>query len=221
MKETVKTSRTAGYLEKLFRALNQDFFNGEVDEPIITIQSTPRAYGHCSVQKVWKVKDEERRELNMSADYLTRPIEETVATMLHEMVHLWNLKNNIQDCSRNFTYHNTKFRDKAREIGLLVDHDDRYGWTITSASEQIIDYIISKGWEEIQMNHGFYGGWIAPTGGADKDKGTQSGGKPTKGTGEKKGNSRKYVCPDCGMIVRATRIVRVKCADCDKLMIEE
>ena len=45
MKETVKTSRTAGYLEKIFRALNRDFFGGELEEPIITIQSTPRAYG--------------------------------------------------------------------------------------------------------------------------------------------------------------------------------
>ena len=42
MKETVKTSRTAGYLEKIFRALNVKYFNGELEEPIITIQSTPR-----------------------------------------------------------------------------------------------------------------------------------------------------------------------------------
>lgn len=45
MKETIKTSRTAGYLEKIFRALNAKYFNGELEEPIITIQSTPRAYG--------------------------------------------------------------------------------------------------------------------------------------------------------------------------------
>ena len=51
MKETVKTSRTAGYLEKIFRALNAKYFNGELEEPIITIQSTPRAYGHVTVAK--------------------------------------------------------------------------------------------------------------------------------------------------------------------------
>ena len=49
MKETIKTSRTAGYLEKIFRALNAKYFNGELEEPIITIQSTPRAYGHVTV----------------------------------------------------------------------------------------------------------------------------------------------------------------------------
>lgn len=65
MKETTKTSRTAGYLEKIFRALNADSFGGVLEEPIITIQSTPRAYGHVSVAKIWKRKGEERHELNM------------------------------------------------------------------------------------------------------------------------------------------------------------
>lgn len=45
MKETVKTSRTAGYLEKIFRALNAKYFDNQLEEPIITIQSTPKAYG--------------------------------------------------------------------------------------------------------------------------------------------------------------------------------
>lgn len=66
MKDTIKTSRTAGYLEKIFRAINADWFGGELEEPIITIQSTPRAYGHVTVSKIWKSKGEERRhELNI------------------------------------------------------------------------------------------------------------------------------------------------------------
>lgn len=52
MKETIKTSRTAGYLEKIFRALNTDWFGGELEEPIITIQSTPRAYGHVTKDEI-------------------------------------------------------------------------------------------------------------------------------------------------------------------------
>ena len=40
-------------------------FGGELDEPIITIQSTPRAYGHVTVAKTWKRKDDWRHELNL------------------------------------------------------------------------------------------------------------------------------------------------------------
>ena len=43
MKQTIKTSRTAGYLEKIFRALNEHYFDGAIEEPVITIQSTPRS----------------------------------------------------------------------------------------------------------------------------------------------------------------------------------
>lgn len=84
MKDTIKTSRTAGYLEKIFRAVNADWFGGELEEPIITIQSTPRAYGHVTVSKVWKRKGEQRHELNIGAETLQRPIEEVVATIVHE-----------------------------------------------------------------------------------------------------------------------------------------
>lgn len=87
MKETVKTSRTAGYLEKIFRALNVKYFNGELEEPIITIQSTPRAYGHVTVAKAWQRGDTTRHELNIGAGTLARPIENVVATTLHECVH--------------------------------------------------------------------------------------------------------------------------------------
>lgn len=54
MKELVKISRVSGMLEKMYRQLNQDKFNGELEDPIITIQSTPRAYGHVTCGKVWK-----------------------------------------------------------------------------------------------------------------------------------------------------------------------
>ena len=100
MKQTVRTSRTAGYLEKIFRSLNADSFNGELEEPVITIQDTPTAYGHVTVSKAWSVKGEHQRELNIAAGTLQRPIEEVAATMLHEMVHLYNLQHEIQDCSR-------------------------------------------------------------------------------------------------------------------------
>ena len=121
MKETIKTSRTAGYMEKIFRALNSRYFDSQLEEPVITIQSTPRAYGHVTVAKAWARADGERRhELNIGAGTLDRPIENVVATVLHEMVHLYHLQNGIKDCSRNGTYHNKTFRDAAQARDLEI-----------------------------------------------------------------------------------------------------
>ena len=112
MKETVKTSRTAGYLEKMFRALNEAYFDGLVEEPIITIQSTPRAYGHVTVGKAWRKGQEQRRELNIGAGTLDRPIENVVATLIHEMVHLCKTAYRIAAGAGPITTNGLRLRQK-------------------------------------------------------------------------------------------------------------
>ncbi len=216
MKELVKNSRVCGYLEKIYRDLNTDKFGGELEEPIITVQSTPRAYGHVTYGKVWKSKDNQKYELNMGAGTIGRPIEETVSTMLHEMVHIYNIMHGIQDCSRNNTYHNKKFKAKAEEVGLVIDHDPRIGWSITSPSDALILYIAEKGWEDILINR--EEGYRIPIGGKKgKDTGNPEGEEPKK----KPSSTRKYICPCCGNSVRATKNVNIMCMDCNKQMVIE
>lgn len=214
MKEFVKTSRTVGYLERIYRQLNADKFGGELEIPVITIQSTPRTYGHVTCGRVWRVKDSERYELNIGAGFLDRPIENVVSTLLHEMVHIYNLMHDIQDCSRGNTYHNKRFKSKAEEVGLHIEYDSRIGWSLTNPTEELIDYIISCGWTDITMARKDSVGF-RPVGG---DK-TGSGSTDT--TDKKKSSTRKYICPVCGASVRATRIVNILCGDCNKQMVEE
>lgn len=208
LKQTIKTSRTAGYLEKMFRSLNDHYFNGEVEEPIITIQSTPKAYGHVTVSKTWhKNNGEWRHELNVDAGTLDRPIEEVTATLLHEMVHLFHLQNDIQDCSRGGTYHNKKFKLTAEMCDLQIDFDPRIGWSITSPTEALINFIIAQGWQDICM--GRMDGYITGKPGRGTSSGTN---EPTKT--KKPSSTRKYICPKCQMSVRATREVNLLCGDC-------
>lgn len=211
MKQTVKTSRTAGYLEKIFRALNNDSFGGEVEEPIITIQSTPGAYGHVTVSKVWKSKESERYELNISADWLQRPIENVVATMIHEMVHLVNMQRGIQDCSRGGSYHNKKFKEEAEKHMLQIEKDERYGWTVTKPTDELLEYIIDKGWGDIDMGKNPLWGLLGTaSGGSDN-------GKPVKPNDNKPKvkKSWKHICPLCGNIARTTKEMKLICGACN------
>lgn len=219
MKEMVKYSRVCGYLEKIYRQLNMDFFNNELEEVVITVQSTKGAYGHVSVAKVWKTGDSARYELNIGAGTLYRPIENTVATMLHEMVHIFHLQNGIQDCSRGGTYHNKKFRDKAESVGLSISYDKRIGWSITEPKDELVLYIAEQGWQEIMLSR-FEGGYFSMPG-------TTS---PTATNGDdgdapepmrKKSSTRKYICPDCGQSVRATKDTLIICGYCTELMQKE
>ena len=209
MKETVKTSRTAGYLEKIFRALNAKYFDNQLEEPIITIQSTPKAYGHVTVAKAWQRRDVTRHELNIGAGTLARPIECVVATTLHERVHLWNIQNGVQDCSRGGTYHNKKFKAAAEARDLKISYDPRIGWSITEPTEALCEFILEQGWDDIHMNR------------IESGKGTgNTTGKPTGGNNPNT-HRIKYICPCCGNSVRATKMVHILCMDCNKPMLPQ
>ncbi len=209
MKEIVKTSRLAGQLEKLFNKLNTDFFDGELTQPIITIQSTPRAYGHYTIQPVWGVKDSNRPEINIGAGTLDRPIEETVGVLLHEMCHQYNNEIlNVQDCSgASRMYHNKYFKRTAESHGLIVTRSERYGWSTTTPADSLIEWLLENDVAEIKMNrnegYGFRiaGGNAAANGGA-------------AATGNTKGHYRRYVCPKCGMIARTTKDAKLICGEC-------
>ena len=87
-KQTVKTSRVAAQLEKMFRLLNEHFYNGQLPEVVISLKKTVGAYGHFTCGKVWQAGNERRYEINISSATLNRPIEQTCSTLLHEMAHL-------------------------------------------------------------------------------------------------------------------------------------
>lgn len=216
MKQTVKTSRAAGQLEKMFRELNKHYFNGGLPEPIISLKKTPSAYGHITCSKVWKAGEESKYEINISSATLDRPIEETAATLLHEMVHEYNLENGIKDTSNNGVYHNKRFKEQAEAHGLVVEHHEKYGWTVTSPSETLLDFIIFQGWEDIQMGERL--AWADMTGTGHTPPGSSQPGAPRPP--KAKSSTRRWICPKCGTIIRSTKEVRVICADCMEMFVK-
>lgn len=208
MKETTKMSRTVGQLEKMYNALNLDFFGGSLPLPIITVQSKPGSYGHCSMTKIWQRKDDETYELNVAAEVLMLPIEETIDTLIHEMVHLYCRQNGIKETSRGGAYHNTKFREEAEKRGLKCIYDKRIGWN-TTPSDNLIEYAIDKGWSELMIARKM--AFDLPpmmTGGSKEPK------EGKEGKERKPSSTRKYQCPKCGNSVRATKDLNLICGDC-------
>lgn len=84
MKETTKMSRAVGQLEKIYNTLNADLFGGALPVPIITVQSKPGTYGHCTTSKVWRNKESQQYEMNIAAEMLSMEIEEVLDTLIHE-----------------------------------------------------------------------------------------------------------------------------------------
>jgi hypothetical protein len=187
-------------LENLFSMFNDHFYNGELQTPVITASPnrTKNAYGWCTGWKAWKGKNEGGYyEINLCAEYLSRPFLDVCETLIHEMVHLANLQNEIKDTSRGGTYHNKEFKITAKSHGLTVSKT-KSGWNKTALTDETTEWLKSTLGNEAGFT--LYREKLLKLSAA----------------GVKKQSSRKYVCLCCGTIIRATKEVNVTCSDCDE-----
>lgn len=217
-KEMPKTNKATikpmiAELESLFSKLNEKYFDGELETPVITIApDTCRAYGWFTTWRAWQETDNKEPgeddgyyEINITSDYLDRDPVDISSTLLHEMVHLYNKMRDIQDCSRGGKYHNAKFRDAAQSHGLLVEKDSTYGFSTTKPTEETAEYFRS-----LDLKFDLY----RPSTTEKPNRGDESDNSDDKEKPKKKSSTRKYVCPECGTIIRATKEVNVLCGDC-------
>lgn len=214
MKKTDKMSRTVSQLEHMYNAINSDFFESALPIPVITVQSKPGSFGHSSVSKVWKRSYDSAYELNIAAEVLTYPIEETIDTLIHEMVHIYCRENGIKEVSRNGVYHNKKFKEIAEAHGLTCYDTGKYGWN-TKAGDNLIEYALSKGWSEFEIVRGSLLPLSAPASASAPC--TAPAPAPA---GKRPSSTRKLVCPCCKQSVRATKKVNIICGDCMVKMVE-
>jgi hypothetical protein len=204
-------SVTVERLETLFEEINAHLFSGILTKPIITVspdRAARRAYGWCTTWKAWKETSKEDvdngyYEINICAEYLNRPFIDTIGTMIHEAVHLYNLQRGIKDCSRYGTYHNKFFKQAAETHGLTVEYEKMYGFCRTRLNEDAAKWVDSR---FSDCNFNLY-----------RKSGVRGA---NTASAEQKQSFRKYVCPLCETIIRATRRVNVRCGDCSCAFVE-
>lgn len=197
----MKMSETITALEALFDKLNAIYFEGALPKAVITVQSTPKAYGHCTTKKVWRPaadeSEEDMYEINLGAEYINRPTENTAATLCHEMVHLYCIVNGIQDTCQHGRYHNKTFKNEAEARDLHIDYDRAIGYSITSPTDEFITKLKESGFD---MSVRF--ARVAPMkkAAADREK------------------PHKYLCPCCGQEVKTTAELSLICGICNEMM---
>ena len=214
----LNVSEIVARTESMFDILNAHFYNNELIRPAITVSSDGGrgAYGWCSIYEIWQANGEAYREINISAEYIDRPIAEVAATMLHEMAHLYDLTHGIKDVSNNGYYHNKKFKETAEAHGLDISHHHTYGWTITTLNPDTAIWIARQPeFTDITASRKTTLQIKNKADDADGDEGTEITTTAKGGRSTSKNRSIKYVCPNCGAIIRATRQVNVVCGDCN------
>jgi hypothetical protein len=192
-------------LYRCFGLFNNHFFSGKLPEPAITIQTKGKrnALGWCSTVEYWKSHDEtvKKYEINLTAEDMNREPESIMQTLLHEMIHLYNVINEVKDCSRGGTFHNKRFKEAAERFGMHFDEpaNKKYGWSFAILNQETIDLI--KTW------------------GINADAFKLARQVPE--TAKKKANSYKLECPVCGIKLRASKPgIVVMCKTCEVELVE-
>jgi rubrerythrin len=210
-------------LHKAFKKLNETFFKNELPEPAITIQTSGKrkAMGWCTTKEVWGDKEGKIKlyEINIAAEFLDQDFFETMDTLMHEMVHLYNIRKGVQDCSRGGTYHNKKFKKEAENRGFYFESDQpdkKYGWYNPKLTEETKEKILRLGINEKAFI-------IARRGMAlHRIEGEEIEGERQEEQQEERKKSFKWVCPSCGLIVRSTKPnISIQCMECEQQLEEE
>lgn len=198
--DPMKMGETITALEGIFDKLNEIYFKSSLPRPVITVQTTPKAYGHCTTKKVWKSEEEAMYEINLGAEFINRPKENTCATLLHEMVHLYCAENEIADTCQKGRYHNKNFKNECEARDLEVSYDRANGYAHTSPTETFKDKLREAG---IDLAIRFARIAVKTKAKAEREK------------------AHKYVCPVCGQTVRTTGELSLICGVCNVPMARE
>lgn len=192
--DPMKMSETIAALEDIFDKLNGLYFEGKLPRPVITVQTTPKAYGHCSTKKIWKAETEGMYEINLGAEFINRPKEQTCATLLHEMVHLYCNENEISETCQKGRYHNKTFKAECEARDLEVEYDRANGYSHTIPTEAFKTKLTEAG---VDLTVRF--ARIMPKAKAKAER----------------AKAHAYVCPICGQTVRTTGDLSLICGVCE------
>jgi hypothetical protein len=110
----------------------------DVPEAVLVVASGSEGkrlnLGHFAPHR-WQVNGSDRHEVLVGGEGLQRGPVEVLGTLLHEAAHGLAQAKGIQDTSRGGRYHNRRYAQLARELGLEVTNVQPIGWSATTVPE--------------------------------------------------------------------------------------
>ncbi len=202
------TQRTYSSLTAAYDFFNRELFADQLPPCLITVQRHKGAFGYFSGERFVSVADpgEVTDEIALNpAHFATRSPEQVLATLVHEMVHLW--QHHFGKRPRR-SYHDRQWATKMREVGLIPSDTGEPGGKETGQS---MTHYIEQGGpfqracarllaeQPAMLYH---------------DRASES-----DSTRQKKAASKtKYTCLSCELNAWAKPDVRLICGDCGEQM---
>lgn len=201
MQDTI-TTKAYMSLSKAYDYFNKELFDGRLPECIITLQRKPKMNGYFWSEKYASRTKEETftDEIALNPTQFSRSEKEILATLVHEMCHLWQQHFGLRKPRAG--YHNKEWAETMLALGLQPTDDGTKEGRMTGqkigtliVSGDLFDVFCTKLLTENTVIE-----W------ADH---------PVAEPEKKKRNTRhKYLCPSCGAAVWAKPALKITCDDC-------
>jgi len=206
----VPTSQTYGEFQEAYDFFNRALFNGALPACLITLQRKARAYGYFSPQRFGAKDGGTTDEIAMNpSTFALRSDRETLSTLVHEMVHLW--QEHFGEPPRR-CYHDRQWAAKMKEVGLIPSDTGEPGGKETGQS--MTHYIEEGGAFDRAcvdlLGAGFRLTWA--------DRALDAGDSEKK---SKAGKRAKYTCPACSFNAWAKPEAKLICGECEETMLAE
>jgi hypothetical protein len=211
------TNETYEALQLAYDVFNKSLFGDTLPDALITLQRRKGSYGFFAGARFQHEDGRKADEiaLNPSA-FPDRSQRDVLATLAHEMVHLWQHHHGTPGRGR---YHNREWAAKMVEIGLQPTDD---GTPEGKPTGEAVSHVIIEGgrfdvYARAYLSKGYAINWreapLKPPGSSD------TGGDVRKDEPEKSGKRLRYSCPECGLNAWARHDARLICGDHQVLMI--
>lgn len=203
------TQRTYTSLTAAYDFFNAELFGGELPPCLITMQRHKGAYGYFSGERFASVDDpyEVTDEIALNPSHFQgRSTRETLSTLAHEMVHLW--QHHYGKRPRR-GYHDKQWAKKMREVGLIPTATGQIGGKETGEK---MTHVIEQG--------GAYDRAYAKLAGSGAAflYHDRVGEEQEKARKKKAASKTKYTCPSCDVNAWAKPGVNLMCGDCRETM---
>ncbi|MDF1600941.1 SprT-like domain-containing protein [Mesorhizobium sp. YIM 152430] len=203
------TRETYDRLQQAYDHFNKALFGNELPNALITLQRRKGSFGFFAAERFRNQDGRQADEIALNpAKFEGRPVIDILATLVHEMVHLWQHHCGHPGRGR---YHNREWAAKMTAVGLAptasgaeggketgesVGHLIIAGGPFEAAANRLIARNFTIDWKEVQID---------PVAGIT-------------GEGEAEPESRsgkrvRYACPECDLKAWAKHDAHLLCGD--------
>jgi predicted SprT family Zn-dependent metalloprotease len=229
-------------LQQAYDTFNAELFDNSLGDCLLTLQRKAGTMGYFSPGRFGNRQGEKLHEIALNPEcFAVVPLVEIMATIAHEMAHLWQHQHGTPARGR---YHDKEWGDKMEAIGLMPSSTGLPGGKKTG--DKVADYPIAGGrflavcakllTSDFKIS--WYDRFTAlrpPATGAAApgivlnlppaasaiaaDSGLQLAAPATAAGGANKSNRSKYSC-SCDVAVWGKPGLNLRCGDCDEKLAE-